>query len=901
MAIGGDVVAHLVAKVDADTSAMPNQIRRDMAKLGKAMSDDGDKSGTAWSRAFYKGVHREIKPNAGRAGIDFRTHFKASLRRSRADMDDLFEFDMSRSNRWIADFKKRFDLSDMLGSMFGKGSRNNFLNLMGSVASGIAGMGEGIVTGLMRVPDVVRGLVTNFQVFGDVVQDAFNRIGNAQGGMAKFGAALGEVGGGLAALAGPVGSAIAVVLALAAAVSLAGVVFLVLGEAVAVVVAALSQLAGGAVAVASALSFALIGVIGAAIPVMVGLAAAVGTVIIAFKNMSDAQKKSLEPLKKQFGEIGKEISKTFFKDLPMWLKTTSNLLKDFAGPLMQSVASNVRDAISGIARDFDSPIIKKALSSWKDALGPIAGDLTAALGKVLTGFVSFFQPLLPLARELAGAVRNAATAFSDWAASAGGQSAIKDFFTKAWEAAKSLWAILVNVGKAIGEVFSAGESSGQGFLTWLQDVTGKLAAFLKSPEGQNKLKQWFEDAVTFGKQLMEAVGKIGTALGKLDTEQNRAFATNLITAIGGIVEAVGKMGPAFEATGRAIAVMFGIAAEVFARLLYTISGIAGVMKGFFDVLGKVPAFDWARDIAKGLGEVQASAESAGQTLDNLPDEINMMFNGDDTDLQDAVMRTQEIDKTPDPVLTQFDGDTGQLSVAAAAAEVTVNGVPDSWKTDFLGDKNPVTVAAAAATGVVNAVPDGNTTTFAGEDSPLFGTVTQVNQAIGGVPDGNTTTFDGKDSGLGGAAKAASGAVNSVPDENTTYFDGNIAGITAAISRARAAIAGLMAATPGAMGNADLGQRAAGGIVGMAAGSVLRGPQVILAGEDGPEAIVPLRRSLARVDPAVRELSAIAQGLTPAGSGKNITIAPGAIQVTLPNTDPELAASALLDRFAILVN
>jgi hypothetical protein len=50
---------------------------------------------------------------------------------------------------------------------------------------------------------------------------------------------------------------------------------------------------------------------------------------------------------------------------------------------------------------------------------------------------------------------------------------------------------------------------------------------------------------------------------------------------------------------------------------------------------------------------------------------------------------------------------------------------------------------------------------------------------------------------------------------------------------------------------------------------------------------------------VRSLSAFAQGLVP--QGKSINIQPGAIQVTVPNTDPQLAAAALLDRFAILVN
>ncbi|MCP2636768.1 hypothetical protein K0817_009345 [Microbacterium sp. HD4P20] len=58
----------------------------------------------------------------------------------------------------------------------------------------------------------------------------------------------------------------------------------------------------------------------------------------------------------------------------------------------------------------------------------------------------------------------------------------------------------------------------------------------------------------------------------------------------------------------------------------------------------------------------------------------------------------------------------------------------------------------------------------------------------------------------------------------------------------------------------------GGGGGMAAGGVLLGPRRILAGEAGPEAIVPLRRDLNQVDPSVRWLSAVAQGKSTTGGG-----------------------------------
>lgn len=100
---------------------------------------------------------------------------------------------------------------------------------------------------------------------------------------------------------------------------------------------------------------------------------------------------------------------------------------------------------------------------------------------------------------------------------------------------------------------------------------------------------------------------------------------------------------------------------------------------------------------------------------------------------------------------------------------------------------------------------------------------------------------------------------------------------------------------GAIGNLLSGR-------GFAAGGVLTGPQRILAGEAGPEAIVPLNRALSQVDPSVRWLSAIAQGKGmpsmanggTVGGGRVLNVAAGAIQV-IGSPDPQRTALAVVNR------
>jgi phage-related protein len=80
---------------------------------------------------------------------------------------------------------------------------------------------------------------------------------------------------------------------------------------------------------------------------------------------------------------------------------------------------------------------------------------------------------------------------------------------------------------------------------------------------------------------------------------------------------------------------------------------------------------------------------------------------------------------------------------------------------------------------------------------------------------------------------------------------------------------------------------------LASGGIITRPTLLLAGEAGPEALVPMRRQLSRVDPSVRGLSADAQGLN--GSGRSINIAEGAIVVNSQARDPRIVAGAVLDR------
>jgi phage-related protein len=160
-------------------------------------------------------------------------------------------------------------------------------------------------------------------------------------------------------------------------------------------------------------------------------------------------------------------------------------------------------------------------------------------------------------------------------------------------------------------------------------------------------------------------------------------------------------------------------------------------------------------------------------------------------------------------------------------------------------------------------------------------VSTITQGLGGL----AGAWNGFWSGLGGIVSSVwsgivstvAGAVNSV-----------ISLVNSLISKINAGLRAIRDLTGGLV---DLKIPSIPGLPRAAAGMITRGPT--LAGEDGPELIVPLRRPLSRINPEVRE---IAREIRTGGDNVT-TIAPGAIVVEDRSGDPRRTANEVLTRLA----
>lgn len=137
---------------------------------------------------------------------------------------------------------------------------------------------------------------------------------------------------------------------------------------------------------------------------------------------------------------------------------------------------------------------KRSVDALRPSLAPIAQALLDVI-KVGSGFGP------GLAAGFTGFATSVAKSISSFANDGG----LSKFISTAIATLKELGQILGNVGSIFVSVFEAGNASGQGLLAAIVQITGKMAAFLKSSQGQNDLGVVFSTAAAAVHAVVDAI------------------------------------------------------------------------------------------------------------------------------------------------------------------------------------------------------------------------------------------------------------------------------------------------------------------------------------------------------------------------------------------------------------
>jgi len=756
-------VAEEAARATKALTLMEQSLVNDRAAMTQ-MINEGTKAWAAIDKAAAEGertqtaAHNKIKKAIREQEKAFESYAKNIEEGSKGRITKGLRGIEQRIGRVSSGFET---LGDKVGVAFGKGSRNNFINFFGSMI--------GFIT---SIPGKLASAGQSLFDFGAKIGETFSAA--KLGGAGNFSSAMSAIGAGLTELAPLLGVVVG-----------GFAIFLVL---LPPLVAGAFALAGAVVEVAAAIGFALAGALLAAVPLLLAMGPAIIVVVAALKQFADMRKKGWEKkdpglakLVKDFKDLGTAISGSvdkIFAALGKLSPTVTNFLK----PLTVATADAMAAITSNFGDIMNDPQIKGFLDIWKVTLPATFKSFGLGINQLLAGIIGFFTPILPFGKQLADNFKDLMTRFSNWTQTAKGQNAIGDFMDKAWTAASHLWNILVQLGSALGSIFSSAQTEGgDSFLGWLDKLTKKWADFLKTPEGQKSLSDFFANAKEAGAKLITIIGTLGSTLANMDTDKTRDAFNQLLDA------------------------------------MQTVAGWIQTISTFTD----------------GLWTILSNGASPIATLIAHWDDLGNVF------------------KTVEKVVIDA---TGAIAMA------------------FL-DMVSLMVNAAA-------------------------------DAFGWVP------------GLGPKLREAANKVDAFKDEvnaNLRAMDRSFT-ITADTQLAQQQVDALQKQINSLQGkNVTVGVRytiegrlPSGGVVTKggsttASGGMFDGAQTRIIGEAGPEAVVPLDRPLSLVDPAVRALSAIAQGKTPlasggvVGMGKSINVAEGAIVVNTNSSNPLHVAMSVLDR------
>jgi hypothetical protein len=433
--------------------------------------------------------------------------------------------------------------------------------------------------------------------------------------------------------------------------------------------------------------------------------------------------------------------------------------------------------------------------------------------------------------------------------------------------------------------YGAGRDIVQGFINGIASFGGSLWGLASGP-----FVGWFNDAKSF---LQHKAGELADLIPD-------SFKGAAAKVPGAIASVTGKIGGALDTTTEKV----GGAARKIAGLLPT---------SLFGMGKKVPPamMPTQREIDRAFGKnVTITRQRVAQVVDGWAGRRGLEL---------LAPRTKQSIHTLPDVVSRIGSATAKAAQTQAAdlverAKKAYASLPGKARNALSPVRSSVVGRLADATAGAGAQAARLASDYASRLGQVPG---RASRALSGVRGAVSTQL----------ARAASSAAEQAARVSANVT-GQLAGISGRVSRSmsgvRSAIVSPLAEAAASVGYyasligtrlGNLGTSArntssavqaaiAAASIKMASGGIVSGPRQALIGEAGPEAVVPLRRPLSQVDPAVRALSAIAQGLSPVrmasggvvGTGsKSIIVSEGAVKVVTAATDGALIAHQVLDR------
>jgi hypothetical protein len=431
----------------------------------------------------------------------------SAWRRARNRMKD-WEHDTPRLTHRLRDMGSGLDkFGEGIGKSFGKGSRNDFVNIVGSIVGAVA-----------KLPSTLANIAGSAVDFGKTMLAPFQRIIAAVGEAEGVGQ---KVAAGMTQFAAEASTA-------APLIAAAAIATLLLGGAVMGLVAAFASLGGALVGMAATVGFGAVGVLGPLAALLFPVAAAIGTVGLAISGIMGKGGK----LKAEFKGIGTEF-KNWGKIAAEGLFGGDNLsglielMKEFE-PIIQVVAETLGGMLSDLVKSSKGPGFQNFLKNMQTflpnaikQLGTIAGNVFTGIGGIFTALTSNVGGTKSVTQSFLDWLTKLTGDFAAWSTSIKGQHELRDFFDKAWASAQTLGKFIGTLTSLIGTLLDKSKPTGDSLFDDLTKKAQEFVTWLQDPKNQTVIKNWFLDAKSTAEDLGTVISTISDLIAAIDTPENR--------------------------------------------------------------------------------------------------------------------------------------------------------------------------------------------------------------------------------------------------------------------------------------------------------------------------------------------------------------------------------------------
>lgn len=233
--------------------------------------------------------------------------------------------------------------------------------------------------------------------------------------------------------------------------------------------------------------------------------------------------KFLASLKPKLDELKLSISEAFLPPL----QTAISTLVNGAFPTIKTGLTQVGAALGSAAISIANAMVTtknlENLSVLFKSSATIIEGLGRTIGSVWGAATGLLVAASPLTERYARYLEGVTSKFDGWVNSVAGQSALRDFFDRAGNAAADFGTIAGNILGGFGKIINANLGPGTGgqvLLDWLKEATQKFQDMDSTFEGAGGMREFFRAVAYNTKSIMQSIGALLGELIKLGANQS---------------------------------------------------------------------------------------------------------------------------------------------------------------------------------------------------------------------------------------------------------------------------------------------------------------------------------------------------------------------------------------------